>query len=163
MPNNSNTSNKNNCEEKEKEKEEISKSKSNSENQESLINIDNIIIPENIIEKNNKGIITYKGLNDPEKKINVHYIYLSTEKEINNKNEKEEKIVYKWKIKFIKFSDKKNYIGIGLAEKDIVLKNKNIFFNSLVLLLFISFRKFKLSNLWLKFSFYSIVLKIFFL
>ena len=114
----------NSYENNEEEKEE--KSKINSENEESSINIENITIPENIIE-DNKGIITYNGLFDHSKKINIHYIYLNTDKEINmNKRE----TVYKWKIKFIKFSNKKNYIGIGLAEKDIVLKNKNIFINS---------------------------------
>ncbi len=102
------------------------KSKVNSELEESLINIDNIIIPEKIIEKN-KGLITYNGFNDESynnNKLNMRYIYLNEGKKIElNK----EKVEYKWKIKFIKFSKNKNYIGVGLADKDIVIKNKNIF------------------------------------
>ena len=78
----------------------------------------------NKITESDNGIITFNGANN--KNINnsyPHYIYLknSFSFDISLKNK-----VYSWKIKFLTTS---NLLGVGLAYKNIVIKNNNKFLN----------------------------------
>ena len=78
----------------------------------------------NKITETDNGIITFNGSNN--KNINnsyPHYIYLknSFSFDISLKNK-----VYSWKIKFLSTS---NLLGVGLAYKNIVIKNSNKFLN----------------------------------
>ena len=72
-----------------------------------------------------KAIIEFLGLknnnnnNSTSKKLR-HYIYLRTQNDFNSESEKME---YKWKITF---SCNTQYIGIGVADKHVVLQNNNM-------------------------------------
>ena len=73
----------------------------------------------NIINENEKGKIIF---NDSQNnKTFPHYIYLKNDFSFNISLKNK---IYSWKIKFLSTS---NLIGVGLAYKDIVIKNENKF------------------------------------
>ena len=74
----------------------------------------------NKITEEENGIIKFNS-SENKKSLYPHYIFLKNENafDISAKNK-----IYSWKIKFLTTSD---LIGVGLAYKDIVLKNKNKF------------------------------------
>ena len=73
----------------------------------------------NIINENEKGKIIFNGSQNS--KTFPHYIYLKNDFSFNISLKNK---IYSWKIKFLSTS---NLIGVGLAYKDIVIKNENKF------------------------------------
>ena len=89
---------------------------------------EDITTKKNVIEEEDEGKVKFKGfLSVTKKRYLREYVYLRTQNDFNLVSEKRE---YKWKIKFIKFSKKHKSIGIGLADKNVVIQNNNKFLDS---------------------------------